>query len=84
MTPLQIQMMLHYYARPSPYAAHEPEHASSQAVAQQRLRLLSDELLYVDPTSGAGYALTDRGRAYISALTAMPLPIKKWVMPGAA
>lgn len=81
MTPLQITMMIHYYCRPTPYAEHEPEHANSVAVQRQRLCLVRDELLYEDPTSNAFYVITGRGRAYVEALEAMPLPIAKWVTP---
>jgi hypothetical protein len=84
MTPLQIRMMLHYYAISAPYAVDNPQHADSLAVREQRQRLINDELIEPDETSGSGFRATDRGDAYVEALCAMPLPIKKWVMPDAA
>ncbi len=84
MTPLQIQMMLHYYAIAEPYACRQPEHANSEAVHQQRHSLICDELLETDPGSPSSFRVTERGLAYVKALKDMPLPIKKWVMPDAA
>lgn len=84
MTPLQITMMLHYHALAQPYALHEPQHARSPAVFEQRSSLIRDEMLALDPDSMSGYRVTERGRAYVEALCALPLPIKKWIMPAAA
>lgn len=83
MTPLQIQMMLHYYTRNEPYAVREPAHANSGAVHTQRLCLITDEMLTTDPTSDSCFKVTERGHAYVDALMGLPLPIKKWVMPDA-
>lgn len=81
MTPLQIVMMLHYYAIAEPYAYRDPCHANSEAVRKQRDRLVSFELIEPDPNSRSGYRATERGVAYVEALERTPLPIKKWVMP---
>lgn len=82
MTPLQIVMMLHYYAIAEPYAMRQPEHATSPAVKEQRMALLHSDMLELD-NSPSGYAVTPRGLAYIEALLEVPLPIKKeiWVIP---
>lgn len=84
MTPLQIRMMLHYYAIAEPYAADDPRHGHSAAVFEQRQSLVDASLIETDEHSGSGYKATDRGVAYVEALCALPLPIKKWVMPDAA
>lgn len=84
MTPLQLTMMLHHYAIAEPYAKGDPDHANSRAVREQRQLLINDELIEPDEMSGSGFRATDRGRAYVEALCAMPLPVKKWVMPDAA
>lgn len=84
MTPLHIRMMLHYYAIATPYAEHDPFHASSIAVAEYRGHLIQSGLIEEDLKSPSGYRSTARGRAYVEALCDMPLPIQKWVMPSAA
>ena len=81
MTPLQIKMMLHYYACTNPYAEHEPFHAKAPAVVEQREWLVADGLLKVEPSIDATFVITERGRAYVDFLCGMPLPISKWIMP---
>jgi hypothetical protein len=81
MTPLQLQMMLHYYTRAEPYAYREPEHATSGAVRDQRQLLENDGLIEPSETSGSGYCVTPRGSAFIEALCETPLPICMWIIP---
>lgn len=81
MTPLQIKMMLHYYCSPTPYAKYEPHHAHSEAVFDQRANLMDEGLLVPVDSAMASYECTEKGKAYVSALCAMPLPIAKWVIP---
>lgn len=81
MTPLQLTMMLHYYAIAEPYSANDWQHANSRAVNEQRQILINDDLIEADETSGSGFRATDRGIAFVEALCATPLPVKKWVMP---
>lgn len=76
MTPLQLQMILHYHTRTTPYAAHEPEHAGSEGVRSQRQLLIDDGLLKWH--SGFSFSLTAKGIAFIDALCAMPLPRESW------
>ena len=81
MTPLQIQMMLHYYAQSTPYAHNEPDHAHSPAVIEQRDALIDVGLLETWIHTEAGYCCTKRGRVYVALLCAMGLPVEKWVLP---
>ena len=81
MTPLQIKMVLHYYAIAEPYALLDPAHAKSAAVCAQRALLCSDGLIEATAEAQSGYRITPRGEAYVDALCAMPLPVSKWVMP---
>lgn len=81
MTNLQIMMMIHYYCFNEPYAKAEPQHASSLAVQSQRVELVEQNLLEANHNCEAGYVVTDRGRAYVDALQAMPLPVIKWIIP---
>lgn len=66
-TPLHIQMMLHYYAIATPYAVHEPEHASSPAVQKYRYQLYKWGLLEPND-SESGWYPTAQGREYIERL----------------
>lgn len=81
MTPLQIFMMLHYYAIAEPYALRHPEHAESPAVREQRVLLISDGLLSREHGDVRGYRVTERGKAYVETLMAVQVPICKWVQP---
>lgn len=81
MTPLQLQMMLHYYAIAEPYACRQSDHANSPEVMRQREELIVDKLIEVVLTSFSGYQCTARGKAYVEMLCAMPLPVCKWVAP---
>jgi hypothetical protein len=77
-------MMLHYYAINAPYAEHDPAHAKSIAVENQRAQLISFELLETATAAPSGYRVTERGAVYVEALCDMPLPVKKWVVEKAA
>jgi hypothetical protein len=85
MTPLQMQMMIHYYARLTPYAEHEPDHANSLAVRDQRQQLVACGLLVqkTDETGwdGTSYCVTDKGRAYVNHLREVQIPVAVWVQP---
>jgi hypothetical protein len=43
--------------------------------------LVAYELVTVEDGINAEYRLTERGAVYSDALLAVPLPVKKWVMP---
>jgi len=73
MTPLEIQIMLHYYYSPNDYNLQPP--AVQEAVA----RFLDKDLLRLG--SITLYEITERGMAYVEMLKKVPLPICKWVAP---
>lgn len=73
MTPLQIQMMLHYYAIAEPYAMRQPEHAGSRSVIDQRMKLINLGLLSVVPETPSGYRPTELGREYVDRLCNTPI-----------
>jgi hypothetical protein len=82
MTPLQIQMMLHYYAIAEPYSIRDERHANSPAVREQRLELVALGLLENGGDGHvSGYRVTECGRTYVKALCEMPLPVLRYVMP---
>lgn len=78
MSPLEIKMMLHFYAIGEPYKGPEAgSEAFNDAVAWfEESDLITD--------AQHGYQTTERGDAFVRALCETPLPIKKWVMPGKA
>lgn len=73
MTPLQIQMLLHFRCSPGPFKPW----ASAQDEAMQMFR---EEGLIAHGGLCAA-ELTDRGRAYVDFLCAMPLPVANWSLP---
>lgn len=81
MSPLHIQLILHYHISPEPYAQHEPQHAKSLAVTEYRAQLLHHGLLEHWADGPDSVKVTERGKVYIEGLRAVPLPIQKWVMP---
>jgi len=82
MTPLHIQIMLHYYCNVTPYAEKEPAHRNSSAVMSYTDYLVDDNMLRPSQCEGV-YVVTEKGRAYIDALKAVAEPIAKtiWVQP---
>ena len=76
MTPLEIDMMLHFYCRADSYPWRG---APAEQAALQRFR---EEGLVVEPLNVDKVKLTDRGRAYVNFLMDMPLPVAKWSLPG--
>lgn len=65
MTPLQIKMMLHYYAIAEPYGAQDPRHAESETVKEQRRILIEAGLLEPRPHTASLFGCTERGLAYV-------------------
>lgn len=80
MTPLQIEMLLHYYSRADDYRDGD---FSAPAVREALEGFKRDELLEEDKadTPRTCYVITERGRVYIEAIRAIPLPERRWVMP---
>lgn len=82
MTPFEISIMLHYYTRVDDFRCGD---FSAQAAGDALTSFLDLGLLrevpYTEGGRAADYGITDRGRAYVEALKAVPLPIQKWVMP---
>jgi predicted transcriptional regulator len=79
MTPLQITMLLHYHTFAEPYI-NTNINLNWRGVRQQHEWLIIHNLLCNDDsTGGCGYRVTEKGRVYIEALQAVPLPVSKWV-----
>lgn len=83
MTPLEIEIVLHYHSRANDY--RDGDHsvpAVSDAIAHF---CGAFELLEETPLGmGAKYRLTDRGRVYAEALVKLPLPALRWMYPPSA
>ncbi len=80
MTPLQIEMLLHYYSRADDYRDGD---FSAPAVQEALEGFKRDELLAADQAGPPRtcYVITERGRVYVEALRAVPMPERRWVMP---
>lgn len=76
MTPLQIEMLLHFHCTPGPFPRMDAP-ACIEAVEG----FLRDELVYPVDVSDC-FVLSERGRAYVKLLCQMPLPVANWVIPG--
>ena len=79
MTPYEIDILLHYYAR---CEDHGDVERKPPIWPSTLLYFLEQELLATaNAEAQAHYAITDRGRAYVEALQRVPLPVQVWVMP---
>lgn len=78
LTPLQINLLLHYYAIAAPF---DPQRDDAPAVRTQLTELLMLGLIDPDAGSPSLYRVTDKGRAHVEALCSLPLPECKWTTP---
>lgn len=80
MTPLQIEILLHYYTTPTDYRDGD-FFAPSVREAIDDFRKLN--ILVNSVKSGVNYALSEGGQRYVERLCSVPLPqIKEcWVFP---
>lgn len=84
MSPLQLEILLHYYACANDFRDGDfTAPAVSEAIEDFRCK---DGLLCAggDGNHGPTYQLTPRGRVFVDALCALPLPEQVWVMPAQA
>lgn len=83
MTPLAIQMLLHFHSKPTKYPGIEND--AQQACLSEFLR---DDLINPGQLDQGNFdepiRLTDRGQAYVNMLCSMPLPelVSHWALPG--
>lgn len=83
-SPLEIQMALHYRCRPTPYAEHEPAHRNSPAVARvHRLFLARGYIVEASAQDFAAcrteYVATEALHVWADALCAVPRPRQRVV-----
>lgn len=95
MTPLEIEILLHYYDTPGDYldgdfsggvyrsddfSDHVPG-STGQAVSEAIDRLVKAGMLKQSVHVDQLWEATPAVKVYIEALCEVPLPIKMWVMP---
>lgn len=86
MSPLELDILLHYHARTNEYADGDPYVMTAPAVRDAINRFVGEDglLKYRDrQQSGRSgtYELTERGRVYVEHVLALPLPVQTWKMP---
>jgi hypothetical protein len=82
MTPHEIDLLMHYYT-----CADDHRNANHPGVIEALTDLAGKELIgrLAEPSQyGSNWKLTLRGETYCDALTQVPLPVLRWVMPGDA
>ena len=80
MTPFELDILLHYYG----HADDHPVVNARPPIWEGTLEaFLSEGLLegILKTEHGATIRLTDRGRAYIDYVLAVPLPVRCWKLP---
>lgn len=80
-TPLHLQIALHYYMTPLPYARHDRDHANSPAVRRFTADLVRAGMIEPADTE-SGYAPTAGLHMWVEALKAVPVPhlAMQWTM----
>lgn len=84
-SPLAIEIMLHHYYTPTQWT--KKSSPADEAIAGfVKAGLLKDR---TDEPDGVAldyapspYVITERGRAYVTALLDMPYPVQTWRLPG--
>jgi hypothetical protein len=83
MTPLQIQMLLHFHGCMAPFPNIEYPSQQDALEMFRQAEMITIRLADEGGKYPQGYALTDRGRAFVEAVCSLPFPVKQWVMPEA-
>lgn len=82
MTPLHIEMLLHYYTRPGDYRDGD---FSASAVSEYLAQLLENGLIGPlqdeGPEERTAYQITDKGKFLVNVICNMPMPVQSWAMP---
>jgi hypothetical protein len=73
MTPYELEILLHYYVSPAPFAR-----ITAPAFLGAVGGLIGDDLLQLDE---GGYHVTDKGLAFVRMVLATPLPEQEWTDP---
>lgn len=79
MSPLAIEILLHYGTRANDYRDGDFSATAVRELIDAFLGPLG--LLQSSPMLHQTYTITERGHAYVDALCAMALPICRWEIP---
>lgn len=82
MTPLQLEILLHYYASLGDYR----EGDFSAPAVRKAIDDFKGPLGLLRPAKentsrGSCYVITERGRTFLNHVLELPLPVQTWVMP---
>lgn len=77
MTPVQIEVILHYRYSPNHFN-HGGDSQMSRAHREAHQFWEANEMMTETTES---WSLTDKGRAYVEELMAVPLPVAVWTFP---
>lgn len=79
MSPLEIEILLWYFARCSDFRDGD----FSAPAVRGAIDTFRDVDKLIEPIASgiASYQLTERGKAYVNALLAIPLPVCRWEIP---
>lgn len=73
MSPLQIQIMLHYYARPVDYS----DCPKSFVIELCEVGMLTQFPSGPEMAAVPEFGISDKGKAYVDYLCAVPLPVEE-------
>lgn len=79
MTPLEIEILMHYLWSTVDYRNGDFSAPAVRAAIDRFSKI--DGMLKIDDSKRVTYVLTDRARAYLEAVQAVPLPVCVWVIP---
>lgn len=80
MKPVQLQVLLHYYAFCSDYNNGDYSPAVRQAIDF----LVQQGMIYPSQSRGLDdpyYKVSERGQVFVKAMCDLPLPVQTWTMP---
>lgn len=80
MSPLQVQIMLHYRCCADDFRNGD---FSAPAVRREIDNFVKSGMIFLQPTRlgcHTTYAITEKGTAYTDAVCAIPEPVCKWVI----
>lgn len=75
MTPIKLEILLHYY-----YAYELHPNSETPAARDAIVYLIASDLL-IEGGDDQPFDVTERGVAYIKHLLTIPFPVKQWIIP---
>jgi hypothetical protein len=75
-SPSDIEVILHYNVSSLPHPRFD-----AAAVHEAVVKFISAGLMTINQSSGSGYAVTQRGQAFVHMLCSTPYPESAWVHP---